>query len=69
MGPLYHAFKDALEREGLISSGGAYRMAADIFEEDIPHSITAKKIVFVGFNALTRTEARIFDALAGYVTD
>ncbi len=69
MGPLYHAFKEALERECLISSGGAYRMAADILEEEIPNSISAKKIVFVGFNALTRTEARIFDALAGYVTD
>lgn len=69
MGPLYHAFKEALEQQGLISSGGAYRMAADILEEDIPESLSAKKIVFVGFNALTRTESRIFDALAAYVTD
>lgn len=69
MGSLYHAFKDALEHAGLITSGGAYRMAADILDEEIPHSITAKKIVFIGFNALTRTESRIFDAFSGYVTD
>lgn len=69
MAPLYHEFHEALKHQGLISSGGAYRLAADVLEESIPESITAKKIVFVGFNALTRSEIRIFDALASYQTD
>lgn len=69
MAPLYHAFHEDLERRGLITSGGAYRLAAKRFEEGIPDSVAAGKIVFVGFNALTRTERRIFDALASYETD
>ncbi len=69
MGPLYHAFHEALSAGGLTTSGGAYRLAADKLEEDIPATITAGKIVFVGFNALTRSEGRIFDALASYQTD
>lgn len=69
MAPLYHAFHEALETRGLISSGGAYRLAADRLEDGLPSTVSAGKIVFVGFNALTRTESRIFDALASYVTD
>lgn len=69
MAPLYHAFHDSLKKKGLISSGGAYRLAADILEKEIPEQISAKKIVFVGFNALTHTESRIFDTMASYVTD
>ncbi|MDE6017588.1 MAG: PD-(D/E)XK nuclease family protein [Muribaculaceae bacterium] len=69
MAPLYHAFKDSLEKSGMINSGGAYRLAADILEKEIPESIVADKIAFVGFNALTRSETRIFDALASYSTD
>ncbi|MDE5997343.1 MAG: PD-(D/E)XK nuclease family protein, partial [Muribaculaceae bacterium] len=53
----------------MIYSGVAYRIAADILKENIPNSITAKKIVFVGFNALTRSERRIFDTLHTYQTD
>ncbi|MDE7419231.1 MAG: PD-(D/E)XK nuclease family protein [Muribaculaceae bacterium] len=69
MAPLYHAFHDALESRGLISSGGAYRQAANILEDGIPGNISAGKIVFVGFNALTRSESRIFDTLSSYLTD
>ncbi|MDE6521711.1 MAG: PD-(D/E)XK nuclease family protein [Muribaculaceae bacterium] len=69
MAPLYHAFKESLDLRGLISSGGAYRLAADILEEEIPDSVTAKKIIFIGFNALTHSESRIFDALASYRTE
>ncbi len=66
MANLYNSFNDELEKRGLIYSGGAYKKAADVFEEEIPESLKAKKIVFVGFNALTRTESRIFDALSSY---
>ena len=69
MAPLYHAFHEVLARRGLISSGGAYRLAAKRLEEDIPANLAEGKIVMVGFNALTRTEQRIFDALASYRTD
>lgn len=69
MAPLYHAFKNDLEKRGLITSGGAYRLAAEILEKEIPKSVAVKKIVIVGFNALTRTESRIFDALVSYETD
>ncbi|MDE7349710.1 MAG: PD-(D/E)XK nuclease family protein [Muribaculaceae bacterium] len=69
MAPLYHAFQEELERRGLITSGGAYRLAADRLESGIPDEVGAAKMVVVGFNALTRTERRIFDALASYETD
>ena len=69
MGPLYHAFHQELERRGLASSGGAYRQAADRLEEGIPEELGAGRIVMVGFNALTRSEQRIFDSLASYETD
>lgn len=69
MAPLYHSFNDSLESLGLISSGGAYRIAADILEKEIPDSIDADKIVFVGFNALTHSERRIFNALSSYTVD
>ncbi len=69
MAPLYHAFNDTLEDMGLISTGGAYRIAADILENGIPDSMDASKIVFVGFNALTSSERRIFDALSSYTAD
>ncbi|MDE5849112.1 MAG: PD-(D/E)XK nuclease family protein, partial [Muribaculaceae bacterium] len=69
MAPLYHAFHEDLERRGLTTSGGAYRLAAERLEEGIPKEVAAGKVVIVGFNALTRTERRIFDALASYRTD
>ncbi|MDE6511711.1 MAG: PD-(D/E)XK nuclease family protein, partial [Muribaculaceae bacterium] len=69
MAPLYHAFHEEMEKRGLISSGGAYRMAAERLEKEIPKEVEADKVVIVGFNALTRSERRIFDALASYETD
>lgn len=68
MAPLYHAFHAALDNRGLTSSGGAYRLASRRLEKGIPEAVAADKIVIVGFNALTRTEGRIFDALASYQT-
>lgn len=69
MAPLYHAFREDLERLGMTTSGGAYRLAAERLENEIPEEVAAGKIVVVGFNALTRTERRVFDALASYKTD
>lgn len=64
LSPLYRHFKEKLEAKGLISAGGAYRMAADRLEEGLPAELRVSKIVLVGFNALTSSERRIFDALA-----
>lgn len=69
MAPLYHAFHEELEKRDLISSGGAFRLAARRLENGIPKEVEADKVVVVGFNALTRSERRIFDALASYETD
>ncbi len=69
MAPLYHSFSEELEKRSLISSGGAYRLAADILEKKVPISVSADKIVIVGFNALTHSERRIFDALSSYTVD
>lgn len=69
MAPLYHSFHEILAKRGLISSGGAYRLAADRLEKGMPDAVAASKMVLVGFNALTRSERRIFDALSSYVTD
>lgn len=69
LAPLYHSLSEELASKGLVTSGGAYRMTADILDKDIPSSLGASKIVMVGFNALTRTEQRIFDALASYTVD
>lgn len=69
MSPLYHAFRKELESRGLISNGGSYRRCADLLEENASALLTSKKIVFVGFNALTASERRIFNALAKYEMD
>ncbi|MDE7409437.1 MAG: hypothetical protein K2N09_05385, partial [Muribaculaceae bacterium] len=69
MAPLYHSFHEMLAKRGLISSGGAYRLAAERLEKEIPDSVAASRMVLVGFNALTRSERRIFDALSSYNTD
>lgn len=69
LAPLYHKLSEELSAKGVVTSGGAYRIAADILEKEVPTSLHASKIVMVGFNALTRTEQRIFDALASYSVD
>lgn len=64
---LYHKFHEALASEGLTTPGGAYLLALRNIEEDDANAIKLKekysKLVFVGFNALSRTEREIFKAL------
>lgn len=69
LAPLYDKFHLMLESGGLTSSGGAYRLAADTLEEGWPSDIMVDKVVMVGFNALTSSERRIFDALSEMVDD
>lgn len=60
--PLYHEFKARLHADGLTSTGGAYREAAERIEADF-EPYRGEKIIFVGFNALSESERRIFKAL------
>lgn len=67
LSPLYERFHKALAEKGLTSSGGAYRLAIDNLEEAIENGSEAlnkilpfKKMVFIGFNALSMSERKIF---------
>lgn len=63
MGPLYHALDESLSADGLATPGGAYRMALERVQAEGRGIVPYKKIIFVGFNALSTTEALIFEAL------
>lgn len=74
LAPLYDAFQAELERQDLTTPGGAYRLAFEAVKAltealDTEEALLqagladARKIVFVGFNALTRSEHRIFTLL------
>lgn len=68
LGPLYHKFKENLEKAGLTTAGGAYRSLAEKVEEGFsPYG--DDKLVFVGFNALSGAERKIFKTLKKAVTD
>jgi ATP-dependent helicase/nuclease subunit B len=65
MPKLYHRFHVALREQHYITNGQAYRQLAntDVAELDLIQSFEKGKIIFVGFNALTRAEAKVFTAL------
>lgn len=65
MAPLYHALNDSLHSEHLCTSGGAYRLALQCLRERGKDILPWKKVVLVGFNALSTTEALIFEELKG----
>ncbi len=54
---VYHAFNETLRQEGLTYEGRMFRDAATAVEQD-PHPGT--QVVFVGFNALTPAQEKIF---------
>lgn len=60
--PLYTEFKKLLVKDGVNTSGGSYRDCALRLEEmdDSDSLFVNRKYVFVGFNALTEAERRIF---------
>jgi ATP-dependent helicase/nuclease subunit B len=62
MPDLYHAFHEALKEKGLITMGQVYRQLAAGLETvpDFTSPFNQGKLVFVGFNALTQAEARVF---------
>ena len=59
--PIYHAFRNGLEAEGLAYDGQLFRHAVEHFD---PSRLTADKYVFVGFNVLSAVEQRLFDLVA-----
>lgn len=62
LGPLYHKFKKNLEADRLTTSGGSYRDAAERIEGGY-EPFAGEKLVFVGFNALSESERKIFSLL------
>lgn len=73
MAPLYHSLDEALAAEGLATPGGAYRIALErVREEGRSLFKNYRKIIFVGFNALSTTEALLFEEISkagGYYED
>lgn len=63
LAPLYERLNESLEKDGLVSAGGVYRLAKERIEKMESADMPWKKIVFVGFNALSISEARIFKSL------
>lgn len=63
MAPLYHALNKSLHSERLCTSGGAYKLALRRLEIHGKKILPWKKVVLVGFNALSTTEALIFEEL------
>lgn len=60
MAPLYESLNSKLEEKGMSSSGGAYRLAVRNLREKGRDLLPYKKVVAVGFNALSSSEAALF---------
>lgn len=60
--PLYTTLKNNLAEAGLTTNGGAYREAVEKIEGGYEPYV-GERIIFVGFNALSEAEARIFREL------
>jgi len=63
LAPLYHMLTERLDKESLVTAGGAYRLALGRLRRNGAESLPWKKIVFVGFNALSTVEHEIFTIL------
>jgi ATP-dependent helicase/nuclease subunit B len=65
MPKLYHKFHATLKAQNYITNGAVYKTLAEgpITGLDFLRSFDKGKIIFVGFNALSRAEAKIFSRL------
>lgn len=63
LAPLYHNLNRTLDKKGLCYTGAAYRIALQNIKENGIKAIPYKKIIFVGFNALSYVELKIFQTL------
>lgn len=61
--PLYENFKKRLEDRELTTTGGSYKVAVETLKKDGIQALPYKKIVAVGFNALSASENAIFAAM------
>ncbi len=64
LSPLYELFDKALAEQGMATTGKAYRLAMQRLESGIENTLPWKKIVMIGFNALSGAERGIFKALS-----
>ena len=62
--PLYEALNKALDREGLATTGGAYRIAAANLKKQGRRLLPWRHLGVVGFNALSAQEFDIFSRLS-----
>ena len=69
LGPLYERFNAMLDKRGLTYPGKAYRLALECLEREDAFPLPYRKIVFVGFNVLTKIEWLIFDNLRRRTTE
>ncbi len=67
--PLYHALDKSLADQGLATSGGVYRAAVRRLREEGRDALRWEKVVLVGFNALSTSEALLFEELYKLGTD
>ncbi|MCH5231142.1 MAG: PD-(D/E)XK nuclease family protein [Muribaculaceae bacterium] len=63
LAPLHEKFLGLLSEDGLGTSGSLYRLAAERINEEGRGALDYKKVVAVGFNALTEAERSIFSVL------
>ncbi len=62
MAPLYRSLEAKLEQRGLATSSGAYRLALAALREKGREALPYKKVIAVGFNALSMVENAIFQS-------
>lgn len=63
MAPLYDGLNRRLEEKGMTTTGGSYRLALGRLREKGREALPYKKVVAVGFNALSTAEGAIFGEL------
>lgn len=66
LSPLYHAFSEALSKAGMSTPGGCVRKAVEVLRERGKDALPYKKVVAVGFNALTTSENALFSLLRDF---
>lgn len=63
LSPLYEAFSAKLEERCLTTTGASYRQAVETLREKGRDALPFKKVVAVGFNALSASEGALFAEL------
>ncbi|MCM1290360.1 MAG: PD-(D/E)XK nuclease family protein [Prevotella sp.] len=68
LGELYTQLTENLSKRSLATTGGAYRKAVEQVEELGYDSYPSKKLIFVGFNVLSKMEFLLFKMLSRITT-